>query len=345
LFKSFFKYVLTVGCIINASISFSQNWVNVTSDYIKNPSFEDYDTCMASVSNLAYCTGWSPPTAGTADWFHTCMNGNTGPNDIVPNGAGYLFYQSPFHGNAFIGLYAYDRQYLDSVTTYEYREYAESKLIMPLKPNALYRLSFRMSMSDKIWGAKVKCIGAYFHPNAINNSDFAPIQVNAQICSPDYIDDTLNWTMVSGIFRANGNEEYITLGNFTDSTDVLGNIPWGDTSVAWQFQGETYIVIDSLILEMKESNYIILPNVFTPNNDGINDQINFNEAYGINKFNLKVYNRWGSIVFESNDYTKPFTGKNDFGNNLQDGVYYYVLEALYNDKYEQQLKGFIQLIR
>jgi gliding motility-associated-like protein len=58
----------------------------------------------------------------------------------------------------------------------------------------------------------------------------------------------------------------------------------------------------------------------TPNNDGVNDilEIRYIDLYDIKK--LTIYNRWGTIVYQSEDY------QNDWdGGNVSDGVYFYVL--------------------
>jgi gliding motility-associated-like protein len=64
-----------------------------------------------------------------------------------------------------------------------------------------------------------------------------------------------------------------------------------------------------------------IPNVFTPNNDGIGDTWKIPGAL-INVSNtLKVFNRWGSVVYEVNGY------KNDWdGGEVPDGTYYYVFD-------------------
>jgi gliding motility-associated-like protein len=60
------------------------------------------------------------------------------------------------------------------------------------------------------------------------------------------------------------------------------------------------------------------PDVFTPNND------NYNEAFEIQflppNSQLIIYNRWGRIVYQSNNYQNDWNG-----DNLSDGVYYYIL--------------------
>jgi len=62
-----------------------------------------------------------------------------------------------------------------------------------------------------------------------------------------------------------------------------------------------------------------IPNVITPNNDGTNDTFKITGNDGVSK--LKIFNRWGEIVFETSTY------KNDWdGGNASAGVYYYIYE-------------------
>lgn len=72
-----------------------------------------------------------------------------------------------------------------------------------------------------------------------------------------------------------------------------------------------------------------LPNIITPNGDGWNDVL---KIVGIENFpgsNLKVYNRWGKKVYESDDYDGN-TNKWD-GGNESEGVFYYVLTLNYGE--------------
>ena len=61
-----------------------------------------------------------------------------------------------------------------------------------------------------------------------------------------------------------------------------------------------------------------VPNVISPNGDGINDTWNVRNKSG-QSMEVKILNRWGSVVFSSSNYG------NSFGNEVVDGVYFYLL--------------------
>ena len=76
----------------------------------------------------------------------------------------------------------------------------------------------------------------------------------------------------------------------------------------------------------KQSIPADLPNVFTPNNDPVNNHIDFDEILGeCGEYEAKIYNRWGAPVFTQTKGTAPFAGKTPAGTDLSEGVYYYVL--------------------
>ncbi len=86
-----------------------------------------------------------------------------------------------------------------------------------------------------------------------------------------------------------------------------------------------------------------VPNAFTPNGDGINDVITI-KGYGIEKLNWKIYNRWGTMVFQSADQSQGWDGK--YKGVLQpQEVYNYVLDVEFSDGTKYQKKGDITLLR
>lgn len=70
-----------------------------------------------------------------------------------------------------------------------------------------------------------------------------------------------------------------------------------------------------------EGEELMIPNVFTPNNDGANDNFVLLNTIG-KTFDLKVYNRWGVLVFNQTNYSDEWDGKNNSGQDLAAGTYF-----------------------
>ena len=83
---------------------------------------------------------------------------------------------------------------------------------------------------------------------------------------------------------------------------------------------------------------------FSPNDDGVNDtwKLDFLERYPDSK--VEIYNRWGQLVFSSdNGYTDPWDGTYE-GSKLPIGTYYYIID-LGNDDVSKPLTGPITILR
>jgi gliding motility-associated-like protein len=90
---------------------------------------------------------------------------------------------------------------------------------------------------------------------------------------------------------------------------------------------------------------ITVPNVFTPNGDGVNDEYTF-PIVGATCFNCKIYNRWGRLLYEWTDATKGWDGTNQrTGNVVNDGTYFYVLNWCSATAAQKEEAGFIQLLK
>ena len=86
-----------------------------------------------------------------------------------------------------------------------------------------------------------------------------------------------------------------------------------------------------------------VPNAFTPNGDGSNDE--FRVAYrSIVSFECRIYDQWGKKVYDSNDITEGWNGKIG-GRKASVGVYFYVIEARGADGVKYKKKGAVNLIR
>jgi len=93
----------------------------------------------------------------------------------------------------------------------------------------------------------------------------------------------------------------------------------------------TFKVVTTNGVDTSESNYamcfqpeppiIVIPNVMTANNDGVNDIFTIKNLsqYDIKK--LTIFSRWGTVVYKTDNYQNDWDGQ-----NVSDGVYFYVLQ-------------------
>ncbi len=95
-----------------------------------------------------------------------------------------------------------------------------------------------------------------------------------------------------------------------------------------------------------------LPNVFTPNNDGVNDLYTPIIPYsGVTRIKMKIYNRMGNLVFETESPDIEWDGTDQKnGKALPSGTFYYMCEVFYQSlegevKQDKPLSGYIHLIR
>lgn len=88
---------------------------------------------------------------------------------------------------------------------------------------------------------------------------------------------------------------------------------------------------------------VFAPNAFTRNGDGLNDVFNVAHSFVLD-FNLKIYNRWGQLVFETNDKKKSWDGSH-FDSQVQSDVYFYVINYSGFDRQSYSKTGNLSLIR
>lgn len=86
-----------------------------------------------------------------------------------------------------------------------------------------------------------------------------------------------------------------------------------------------------------DCEYYYLPNVFTPNGDDINDLYHPLPYKFVEKIDLQIFNRWGGLVYETEDPDINWNGTDmNTGKLLSDGVYWYIC-----DVYEWRLTGLV----
>lgn len=128
---------------------------------------------------------------------------------------------------------------------------------------------------------------------------------------------------------------------------------------AWAYND--HCTTDSTVFDISISSSVLrVPNVFTPNGDGQNDE--FRVVYrSLAEFHCWIYNRWGKLVYKWDDPAKGWDGTIN-GRPAAEGAYYYIIRARGTDaeagvKYHKttkrnpqdlgvyQLSGHINLLR
>jgi gliding motility-associated-like protein len=102
---------------------------------------------------------------------------------------------------------------------------------------------------------------------------------------------------------------------------------------------------DTVTVKVEVKTLLLVPNAFTPNQDGLNDVFRIIKTLNIAEvLDVFVFNRWGQKVFEGQNSTAFWDGT--FKGKVQDlGVYVYVIRAITRDGDEITETGNVTLLR
>ncbi|MGE0567820.1 MAG: gliding motility-associated C-terminal domain-containing protein, partial [Bacteroidia bacterium] len=137
------------------------------------------------------------------------------------------------------------------------------------------------------------------------------------------------------------------VNSFTLLPDIISQLPIKfkpDVSSTYTLIGSEGTCTASSVFSIKvvEKIPIEFPEVFTPNDDGINDLFSY-KGNLIQGIKLQVFNRWGNLVYKSDDYQNNWNGdangKTLTSGKLPSGTYYYIAEV--NNCDFEIIKGFV----
>lgn len=103
--------------------------------------------------------------------------------------------------------------------------------------------------------------------------------------------------------------------------------------------------LDSVMIDVSGACFVEVPNVFTPNADGSNDWFTLVSYEGIQTLNCSIVNRWGNTIRSFDTPNFAWDGRDNGGLELEEGVYFYVIEGLTNAQEQIEKQGFVQLVR
>jgi len=100
------------------------------------------------------------------------------------------------------------------------------------------------------------------------------------------------------------------------------------------------------VINVELPSSLVVPNVFTPNGDGANDLF-FLKANHLTDITFVVYDRWGHVTYELTGTSRnvEWDGKNQYGKDAAEGVYFYYITAKGTDGQLYDQKGTINLLR
>ncbi|MCE3278700.1 MAG: hypothetical protein K0S44_891 [Bacteroidetes bacterium] len=207
------KRLLLSFIIISGVVVKAQNLV-------PNFSFEQYSICPDLEDQIDRATGWSKysETSSTPDYYNSC---SPPPYFSVPE-AGGGYQQAYNNGSAFAGIVTY------ATPTSNYREHFGIQLSQPLIIGQKYFISFYTVMSEQFtgtdyFGMPSNNIGIRLSTVSYNSISPAPIDNFAHLNYSVVLNDSINWTRVSGSIIADAAYNYLMVGNFFDdaNTDTL----------------------------------------------------------------------------------------------------------------------------
>lgn len=102
---------------------------------------------------------------------------------------------------------------------------------------------------------------------------------------------------------------------------------------------------DSFYINVLLSCGIEVPNVFTPNKDGVNDWFTLIASDGIEQLTSVILNRWGTIVRTFDQPNFAWDGRDEQGNEMMEGVYFYLITGTFSGGEDFEKQGFVSIER
>jgi gliding motility-associated-like protein len=153
------------------------------------------------------------------------------------------------------------------------------------------------------------------------------------------------------LFSQPGFTEWYTFGDTLVGDQI--NLTWNAEgifqfqAVRWELGCSSYPQNITVTIQLCPQELIYIPNSFTPDGDEHNQLFTpiITSGVDIYEFHMKIYNRWGEVIWESFDTTGKWDGTYN-GKICPDGLYNWTIEfGLPKNDGRKELNGSIRLIR
>ena len=146
--------------------------------------------------------------------------------------------------------------------------------------------------------------------------------------------DTYNWLFQDGQASTSSNPFFMTFsgtGDFNVTLIASNSSGCADTA--------------SKKIFLKPELLFYLPTAFSPNIDGLNEEFKPYQAFGLSKYRMTIMNRWGEILFYSEDPAIGWKGLDSKGEPVMEGVYAFAVTFRYIDGAMHAYKGTVMIIK
>lgn len=145
--------------------------------------------------------------------------------------------------------------------------------------------------------------------------------------------DGFHWSFGDGALGAEENPVHV----YTESGDYVVLLEVVDNYGCVDSVSHSVMIFDNL--------KIFIPNSFTPDGDGINDEFKpIGKGYNDEGYNLTIYNRWGQRVFSSTSFEKGWDGKIDGVKMNVNAVFVYIIDVYDINGKEYRFMGQITML-
>lgn len=205
---------------------------------VYNGGFEELTQCPYDVGQIALAYPWYNPSGSDPDVYNKCA---TNPDLQVPNYYNGTF-QNSRTGFGMMGINVWDNFFF-------IRESIQQKIKKNLELNTTYCVSLYVNLFNQVRYC-IDNLGIHLSSEPIYCSPaYCALGVVPQVRNPInfQICDTMNWTLIKGIYKADGTERYISIGNL-QADSLTNGIVFNPNSI---FGGAYYYFDDISISECR----------------------------------------------------------------------------------------------
>ncbi len=275
------KNTLLVAIFLVSVVGFSQT------NLVPNSTFEKISKKIKSVGEISVAEPWSSPTLAPADLY--VVKTKNYSISIPDNAHGA---EKPMKGSGYAGIFAYS--YKNKIA----RSYLQVKLTEKLKAGKEYCVRYHVSLSDLSKYA-TNHLGVAITKEAVsaNNSDILKFESSIESRKLTVYEKQFYWTPICGVFKAEGGEEFLTIGNFTDDDKLkIGKVkrPKGFSKPQ---SNDAYYYIDNVsVIDVASSKKKCDCDV-TPGMENVETvRSDFSSDKSVNTTTVKIINSDGSTV-------------------------------------------------